>query len=150
MQNISGQANIDTLNLQNKTESFLKSLDDKLSSDICCNRADLLIAKGATLIQICKPEDAKKCFEEVLKLDDKNPTAYEGLSNYYMAKCDLEQALRYAEEVVKLNPNIWNPAFNRVMLLIYFKRYEEALSAVEILIEKFGNKYEPYNRKDSY
>jgi tetratricopeptide (TPR) repeat protein len=64
-----------------------------------------------------------------------------------MAKKDYEQILRYVEEVVKINSNIWGPAFNRVVLLIHFKKYEEALIEVDKLIEKFGDKYEPYEQK---
>jgi len=49
-------------------------------------------------------EKAKECFEESIKLDNKNTNAIGGLADYYLKKNDKKKAIEYYNKVLAVNP----------------------------------------------
>lgn len=49
-------------------------------------------------------EKAKKCFEDAVKLDEKNINALSGLAEYYLDKNDKNKAVEYYKKILSINP----------------------------------------------
>ncbi|MBI1925229.1 tetratricopeptide repeat protein [Candidatus Poribacteria bacterium] len=66
---------------------------------------ETLLRKGIDHGQRGELEDAQKCFEGVLKLDPQNATAMNNLGNLYLFRQEIDKAIQYYKEALKLSPN---------------------------------------------
>ncbi|MCX6785731.1 MAG: tetratricopeptide repeat protein [Candidatus Komeilibacteria bacterium] len=67
--------------------------------------ASQLLTKAAALLEQERLTEAEKAYLEILKLDEKNAAAYQGLGELYLLKKDHEHAREIFEFLLRLNEN---------------------------------------------
>ncbi len=81
----------------------LKMLEDTYKTQTAGAKMKLLLSRGSDSI-IDDPEVAERCFLDVITIDPRNLSAYEGLSRIYLGKGAFKEAIEVLEFLMKLNP----------------------------------------------
>ncbi len=71
------------------------------------------VDKGVDLIYLHKQEEAKRLFEEAIKIDPKNYAAYFYLGNYYSNKRKYHKAIGFYNQAIAINAHFADAYFNR-------------------------------------
>ena len=100
----------------------------------------LLLAKGQTLLDMDRLQDALGCFQEALIIDPNNAEAYlkKGIALERLNR--LEPALDAYEEAVRLNPKRAIGHASKARVLAALHRYDEAISVYDSALGKNGPK----------
>ncbi len=100
----------------------------------------LLLAKGQTLLDMDRLQDALGCFQEALILDPNNAEAFlkKGIALERLNR--LEPALDAYEEAVRLNPKRAIGHASKARVLAALHRYDEAISVYDSALGKNGPK----------
>lgn len=69
-------------------------------------RLEALLAKGYALLHERRYEEARRSFEEALRLEPRSPSALFGLGKVALAKKELPEAARYYRQALQLNPYV--------------------------------------------
>jgi tetratricopeptide (TPR) repeat protein len=92
--------------VQNKLSSSyhkLKELEDKYKTGTIEERVKLFLKRGQDS-SVDDPEYAEKCFLDVINIDKRNLTAYEGLFGVYLRRRSLDEAVEVIDFLSRLNP----------------------------------------------
>jgi tetratricopeptide (TPR) repeat protein len=100
----------------------------------------LLLAKGQTLLDMDRLQDALGCFQEALLMDPHNAEAYlkKGIALERLSR--LEPALDAYEEALRLNPKRAIAHASKARVLAALHRYDEAISVYDSALGKNGPK----------
>jgi tetratricopeptide (TPR) repeat protein len=100
----------------------------------------LLLAKGQTLLDMDRLQDALGCFQEALLLDHNNAEAYlkKGIALERLNR--LEPALEAYDEALRLNPKRAITHASKARVLAALHRYDEAISVYDSALGKNGPK----------
>jgi len=104
------------------------------------NSISLLLAKGQTLLDMDRLQDALGCFQEALLLDANNADAYlkKGIALERLGR--LEPALDAYDEALRLNPKRAIGHASKARVLAALHRYDEAISVYDSALGKNGPK----------
>ncbi len=102
--------------------------------------ASLLLAKGQTLLDMDRLQDALGCFQEVLMLEPSNADAClkKGIALERLNR--LEPALNAYEDAIRLNPKRAIAHASKARVLAALHRYDEAISVYDAALGKNGPK----------
>ena len=114
---------------------------ETLESSAASN-VSLLLAKGQTLLDAERLQEALSCFQEVLSVDPGNAEAHlkKGTTLERMNRLDL--ALSAYEEALRLNPKRTVANVHKARVLAALHRYDEALSVYDSALGKKSSKGE--------
>jgi tetratricopeptide (TPR) repeat protein len=100
----------------------------------------LLLAKGQTLLDMDRLQDALGCFQEALLADPNNAEAYlkKGITLERLNR--LEPALDAYDEALRLNPKRAIAHASKARVLAALHRYDEAISVYDSALGKNGPK----------
>jgi len=100
----------------------------------------LLLAKGQTLLDMDRLQDALGCFQEALMIDSNNAEAYlkKGIALERLNR--LEPALDAYDEALRLNPKRAITHASKARVLAALHRYDEAISVYDSALGKNGPK----------
>ena len=101
--------------------------------------------KGLDFLNQQKYEEAIKCYDEAIKLNQKNEEAWynKGVSLNDLGK--YEESLKCYEEAIKLNPKNEKFCYHKIECLNYIGNYEESIKYCnEVLKFAKSNLYYPY------
>jgi tetratricopeptide (TPR) repeat protein len=98
-------------------------------------KAERLFTEGKNFSDQCRYEEAKRCYEEAIKLDPDFVDVWNNWGSVHERQGDHEEALRCWNRAIKLNPNfkkVWN---NKGNVLFRLGRHDEAIKCYEEAIK---------------
>jgi len=113
-------------------ESALASIDMAIAVEP--DNIEYLLDKGVLLGDIKRSEFAVEVFEEVLKKDPENPTAWSSLAFIYKEMRNKKMEVKSLNKFLTLEPKDVNAWFERGMVFKRFARYETAISCFDHIL----------------
>lgn len=95
-------AELDRLLREGERQQALDWIDRRLSAQ--ANQATLLLMKGVLLVESERIEEAKKVFQDLIRIAPQLPQAYNNLAVLYARQGDLAKARTTLERAIKANP----------------------------------------------
>ena len=93
--------------------------------------------------------EALAAYEQVIRLDSNDATAYTGKSRALNGLQRYEEALAASDQAIRLDPNLALAYYSKGVALDYLQRYEEALAAYDHAIRLDPNDVLAYNNKSA-
>ncbi len=93
--------------------------------------AKVLVAKGQTLLDMERPQEALACLEEAISLDPRNAEAHLKKGVALERSKKMEQSLASYEEALRLNPGLTVAYLYKGRVLQELERYDDALVCYE-------------------
>lgn len=85
-------------------DAYRQAIDlDNKNADAKLGLSDALANRGSSLLEIDKPQEARRLFDEAIALNDKNSVAYSGLGEIYDALDNNDKAIFNYEKSLALN-----------------------------------------------
>ena len=113
-------------------ESAIASIDMAIAVEP--GNIDYLLDKGVLLGDIKRDEFAVEVFEEVLKRDSENPTAWSSLAFIYKKAGNKKMEVKCLNKFLALVPKDVNAWFERGMVFKRFAKYDTAISCFDHIL----------------
>lgn len=112
-----------------KTEDALLFLNKSL--EITPKNVDALLIKGYILERTDEIEESNKCYDEILKNNNKNKFALNNKAANLQRVGQFDEALQLINEALKIDPNFINAIINKSNILKGLKKSKDALAFLD-------------------
>jgi tetratricopeptide (TPR) repeat protein len=114
---------------------LLKLIDHYLNSDVRSNKTCLLSFKGSIFMKLNKDIQAKELLDNAFKMDNNSFIVNLTLAQYYIRWINFTSALEFLDRVIKINPGYLDAMHKKANILIYRKRFLEAISIIREIMK---------------
>ncbi len=106
-------------------DAYRQAIDlDQKNADAKLGLSDALASRGSSLLEIDKSREARRVFDEALKLNDKNSVAYSGLGEIYDVLDENDNAIFNYEKALALNDDLTE--LYAPLGILYYQKNDDA------------------------
>ncbi len=107
----------------------------KLNNNNNKSNSDVYMLKGKAYLNLEMPDEALKCFENLMQLNSNNPDSYNYIGCAYFDLENYSKSIDYFNQAIDLNPNEPSYHMNKGDAFVYLHKFDEAIKSYSKVIE---------------